>query len=325
MSFPKVLVFFACILFGIIALIGMLKGRSNDKVQTDAPREVEVATEIHEIAIEALPIAQADPEPQPKHSDADLPDANRVEELFNKVEPHLPVVETVIYKSKVPWLKGRPAWISDYAVHYGTSRHFIARSLNGKPDYFKQEVVEGAKFNVFRKDRPVQFYLVVDVSRCKMWFYCYDVQGNEKVLLKTYMVGLGRLDSAKSSGSLTPLGCYSLGSKIGIYKPGIVGVYGGEKKEMIRIFGTRWIPFDKEVKECTAPAKGLGIHGLSWKANQKGDLVEDRSGLGKHEGDGGISLAAQDIEEIFAIVITKPTYIELVKDFFDANVPGIEK
>jgi hypothetical protein len=38
-----------------------------------------------------------------------------------------------------------------------------------------------------------------------------------------------------------------------------------------------------------------------------------------------VRLATEDVEEIFAIVITKPTTVELVKDYRDAVIPGIEK
>ena len=89
-----------------------------------------------------------------------LPEADRIEELFNKQDPRLPIVETIIYKSRVPWQKGRPAWLSDYASHYETSRHFIARSLNGSPDYLKQDLAEGNRFNVLRLDKEINFYLL---------------------------------------------------------------------------------------------------------------------------------------------------------------------
>ena len=60
----------------------------------------------------------------------DVPEADRVDELFNRQDPKFPIVETIPYRSRVAWQKGRPAWLSDYAAHYKTSRHFIARSLN---------------------------------------------------------------------------------------------------------------------------------------------------------------------------------------------------
>lgn len=295
------------------------------------PKEKAVERPVEKVA---TPAAQQLPSPtQPLPADVKpvarpneiLPDANRIEELFSVKGPKLPIVETVTYKSRVAWQKGRPAWLSDYAGHYKTSRHFIARSLNGKPDYFKQDLAEGGRFNVLRADKNINFHLVIDLSRCKMWFYYHDVDTNDRVLLKTYSVGLGRVDSSKASGLLTPLGTYTLGDKIAIYKPKTMGHFNGEPAEMVCIFGSRWIPFDKEVSKCSAQAKGFGIHGVPWLANEKGVLTQDSSSLGKYQSDGCVRLASADIEEIFAIVITRSTYVELVKDFHDAVLPGVEK
>ena len=249
----------------------------------------------------------------------ELPEADRIEELFNKDGPKLPIVETITYKSLVPWQKGRPAWLSDYAGHYETSRHFIARSLNGKPDYFKQELAEGARFNVLRKDKNFEFALIVDTSRCKMWFYYVDLDQKQKVLLKTYPVGLGRLDASKTSGLLTPLGKYTLGDRVAIFKPKTMATHQGKKVEMITIFGTRWIPFDAEVGSASAPAKGFGLHGTPWLPNAKGELVDQVDSIGKYESDGCVRLLTPDMEEIFSIIITKPATIEIVRDFTDSN------
>ena len=250
----------------------------------------------------------------------ELPDADRIEELFAIEGPKLPIVETIIYKSRVPWQKGRPAWLSDYAGHYETSRHFIARSLNGKPDYLKQELAEGAKFNVLRKDKNFEFALIVDTSRCKMWFYYVDLDEKKRVLLKTYQVGLGRLDASKTSGLLTPLGKYTLADRVAIFKPKTTGPYQGKKVEMITVFGTRWIPFGTEIGTCTAPAKGFGIHGTPWIPNAKGELVDQLDGIGKYESDGCVRLSTADMEELFAIIITKATIIEIVRDFSESSL-----
>jgi hypothetical protein len=228
-------------------------------------------------------------------------------------------VETISYTSQVSWLKGRPAWIGDYASYYGTSKHFIARSLNGKPDYENQKVSPNSRFNVFRKDRNFQFYLLVDVSLCKMGFYYIDLDTQERVLLKTYKVGLGKLANTPS-GSLTPLGSYTLGSKVAVYKPGVVGLYQDKKIEMMHVFGTRWIPFEKG-----AESTGYGIHGTPWNIDRSThQLVDNQVGIGKYESHGSIYLATGDIEELFAIVISKPTIIEVVKHFKDAKLPGVE-
>lgn len=255
---------------------------------------------------------QALPEPEPSPS---LIEVDRIEELFSTKESKLPIVETVTYKSRVSWQKGRPAWLSDYASHFETSRHFIARSLNGKPDYLKQNVADGDQFNVLRKDKNIEFHLVIDTSSCKLWFYYRDLDTDEQVLLKTYRVSLGRSDNNKPSGLLTPLGKYSLGNKVATYKPKVMGYYKGQKVEMVRIFGTRWIPFEKELMGCTAPAKGFGLHGVPWGAKTNGDLDQDLSSIGKYESDGCIRLATEDIEEIFAIITTKPAIVELVRKY----------
>lgn len=337
MNIPKLFCIVALLLFGVIGLSALFKKGSSPTeevvVVNSAPVEIELEKELRSISENDnnknnnTQVVQTTPAEQtlPNRKDTNLPTANRIDELFRKVEPKLPFVETISYKSRTPWLEGRPAWISDYASHYKTSRHFIARSLNGKPDYFKQDVAIGDRFNVFRLDKDISFYLVIDLSRSKMWFYYYDRGADERGLLKTYDVGLGRVDGSQPSGLLTPLGKYALGEKIGIYKPGKMGLFNGEKTEMIRVFGTRWIPFDKEIACCTAPAKGLGIHGVPWIQNSNGDLVEERLCIGKYESDGCIRLVKDDVEELFSIIITKPTYVELVKDFYDAKLPGKEK
>jgi lipoprotein-anchoring transpeptidase ErfK/SrfK len=238
----------------------------------------------------------------------EVPEVDRIHQLFALDCSDLPIVETVSFTSRVPWLKDRPAWIADYASHFQTSRHFIARSLNKKVDYFNQKVHLGDRFNVFKKDKDIKFHLVVDLSNCRMWFYYLD--GNEKGLLKTYKIGVGKPSATASSGSLTPVGTYKLGDRIAIYKPGITGFFQDDKVEMIRVFGTRWLPI-----EGSEVAKGLGIHGLPWYEGSDGQLVEDRSKIGKFDSDGCIRMASEDIEEIFAIVITKPTSVEIVKEY----------
>jgi len=337
MSLPKILAILTTILFCIIGIAALFKtqiGNHQTSVPiSQEPLEVELDDEIQTIApVHAYyPTTIAPSEVvvnQGKKEDVryvpfDLPEGDRIEELFNIQEPQLDIVETIIYKSHVPWQKGRPAWLSDYASYYNTSKHFIARSLNKKPDYWKQEVKEGDRFNVFRKDRNIQFHLIVDSSRCKMWLYCLDLDKKQKILLKTYPVSLGRVDSSKTSGLLTPLGTYTLGSKIAIYKPKVMGTHLGQKKELITVFGTRWIPFEKEVGLCTQPAKGFGIHGTPWVQGSEGVLVDNSNSIGKYESDGCIRLKTNDIEEIFSIIITKSAMIEIVRDFSEATFSHI--
>ena len=231
-----------------------------------------------------------------------------VAQLFTTGPDKLPIVETVTYESAVAWLKGRPAWIGDYATYYATSRHFIARSLNGRPDYFTQKISPGQKFNVFRKDKNFSFFLVADLSRCKMAFYLIDLDANERLLLKTYTVGVGKPGA-------TPVGQFTLGDKIGVYKPGIMGTLRSQEVEMIRVFGTRWIPF----------GSGLGIHGAPWGQDpESGEWIESKGIVGCAASDGSIQMRLADMEELFSIVITRPTILEVVPRFEEAYLPGIE-
>lgn len=336
MSFSKIIVVASIVLFGVIGVAAIVK-----KAKT-APSEISLAKPqkltasqkttaskpVVETPIKAAAAPIAPPVPPAAEVIAvkdDFPIMDRIHQLFTTGPTKLPIVETITYSSTVSWLKGRPAWIADYASHYQTSRHFIARSLNGKSDYFTQKIATGSRFNVFSPEKNIQFYLLVDISRCKMGFYYVDLDTQERVLLKTYKVGIGRPSAELPSGTLTPLGKYSLGKKIAIYKPGIMGYYLDQKEEMIRVFGTRWIPFDQELEGATASSKGYGIHGTPWKEDPKtGVLVENREGLGAYDSDGCIRLSLEDIEELFAIVITKPTFIDIVKDFHEAKLPGVE-
>lgn len=294
-------------LFASIAALGWLKG----KKETSSPdMKIGVIEEI-DLGTSGKPVAVS-PKGKSEEEQIDL-----IPRLFALDSSKLPIVETVSFTSRVPWLQDRPAWIADYASHYQTSRHFIARGLNQRADYFSQKIHPGDRFNVFSPDKDIQFHLVVDLSQCKMWFYYLDGKDSkeEKVLLKVYPVGVGKKDRYRKSGSLTPLGTYRLGEKIAIYKPGVNGYFQDEKVEMIRIFGTRWLPFSEEVKDCSEPAKGFGIHGSPWIVSSEGILVEDQDKMGKSDSDGCIRMKANDIEELFAIVITKPTTVEIVKEY----------
>lgn len=321
----------AIILFsvlGCVAIVKKIRARPHSEVASTQKTQQAIA----ETPVVSMPIksneASGVPQVAPQvHSVAkdDFPAIDRVFQLFTLGPSKFPIVETVTYSSTVPWLKGRPAWLVDYATYFNTSRHFIARSMNGKPDYFSQKISEGKRFNVFRKDKRIQFYLLVDISRCKMGFYYVDLDTNERILIKTYSVGLGRLDPRSPSGTLTPLGRYSLGSHVAVYTPGVEGYYHDLKVEMLSVFGTRWIPFDREVERASASAKGYGLQGAPYCIDQQtGQYSENRLCIGAYDSDGCIRLASEDIEELFSIVISKPAFIEIVKDFHEAKLPGKE-
>ncbi len=321
---PRVILVGTIGLFAVIGVAGTVKKvffspKAAPKV-AKAVVSAPLPTNNQQVKPEEPPKIVANPENTPQSTSQ----IDRISQLFSTGPNKLPIVETITYSSQVPWLKGRPAWVGDYASNYATSRHFIARSLNGKADYFTQKVSPGSKFNVFRKDKNFQFYLLVDISACKMAFYYLDQDTNERVLLKTYTVGLGK-KAATPSGTLTPLGKYLLGEKIAVYKPGVMGLFQDKEVEMIRVFGTRWLPFGKELGECTANSKGYGIHGAPWSpAKQEGRWTELRQVTGQYESDGCIRLNHEDIEELFSIIITKPTVVEIVKNMKDAKLPGVE-
>ncbi len=319
MSFSKILLIFAALLFGVVGVLAFVKkmkvkDRPVSSVVVDSKETANSYVSLKKETISSsAPIDVKD----------DFPLIDRIHQLFTAGPSRLPIVETVKYSSKVSWLKGRPAWIADYATHYATSRHFIARSLQGKAVYQIPPVAEGASFNVFRKDKNFQFYLLADISLCKMGFYYIDLDTKERVLLKTYRIALGKVAKTES-GSLTPLGKYKLGNKIAIYSPGVAGVYHNREIEMIRVFGTRWIPFES-LEGSSEKIKGVGLNGFPWVDGAgKDQLVENRSLGGKYETDGCLALAHEDIEELFAIVVSKPTVIEIVKHFKEAHLPGVE-
>ncbi len=317
----------AAVLFSLLGCVALIKKMgSRPAVQVAAPVQLPAAQPIAETPVVSVPAAIESAAARPAASPQDdFPQIDRIFQLFTLGPTKFPIVETLTYCSSVPWLKGRPAWLSDYAAHYATSRHFIARSLNGKSDYFSQKVSEGSRFNVFRTDKRMQFYLLVDCARCKMGFYYVDLDTNERILIKTYSVGLGRLQPQSPSGTLTPLGRYSLGNRIAVYTPGVQGYYQDQKVEMVSVFGTRWIPFDQEVERVSAPAKGYGLQGAPLVLDpQTGQYRESRDCIGAYASNGCIQLAQEDIEEIFSVVVSKPAFVEIVKDFHDAKLPGKE-
>lgn len=324
----KYFIFATVALFSLLGILGWLK-KEPKKSQEEIVQEIPLAKPVPHSQIAASAVIDLTPphkaSASPSVVDEALPEADLVERLFALDDSILPIVETVSFTSRVPWLKGRPAWIADYASHFETSRHFIARSLNCKLDYFTQKVSPGDRFNVFKKDLDLTFYLVVDLSRCKMWFYYIDQGANERVLLKSYRIGVGRLDPQKASGCATPLGKYAIGDKVAVYKPGTMGFYHDKKVEMVQVFGTRWIPLEKAIDGSSESPKGLGLHGAPCSVDPAtGACSEDLNKIGKHETDGGILLSSEDLEELFAILITKPTVVEIVKDFHQAQPPGRE-
>lgn len=317
MSIPKAIAIGSISLFIVIGALAVFKKGSKE----EPTLALEPAIETYEEVAQPEKEERLEKYLQPVQDEVAEEEADQIWRLFTTGKQKLPIVETIRYKSRVSWLKGRPAWITDYASHYSTSRHFIARSLNGKKDYYTQKVTSGDSFNILKKD--LSFYLVVDLSRCKMWFYAHDLTNNESLLLKTYKVGLGRFDSESYSGLLTPRGKFTLGDKVAIYKQGINGYFQDSEVELVQVFGTRWIPFSEELSEEGDNPRGYGFHGAPWVYDDESQTYhEDLATIGKYESDGCIRLPQNDVEELFSIVITKPTIVEIVTDFHDATIPG---
>jgi len=314
---PKVIAIGSLVLFLVIGVLAVFKKGVQKQPFLVKEPSCEVCKEDTQIEMKD----SVEEYLQPVQDEVAQEEVDQVWRLFTTDVQKLSFVETICYKSFVPWLKGRPAWIADYASHYSTSRHFIARSLNKKKDYYTQKVNFGDCFNVLKRD--INFYLLIDLSRCKMWFYAHNLTKNHSVLLKTYKVGVGRFSSESHSGLLTPKGQFVLGDKVAVYKPGINGYFQGKKVELVRIFGTRWLPLIKKQNGEGDNLKGYGLHGAPWIYDEEGQsYVEDLATIGKYDSDGCIRLAQDDVEELFSVVITRPTIVEIVADFHYAKIPG---
>lgn len=189
-------------LFVFVGLVGTIKKNKQAKqesiqqvvVQADLNEQVLQAPEVYQemtalpdfitapIVEEPVVIKMQEQKVEEEPVKQDIIDVDRVDRMFSRGKNKLPFVETITYKSRVSWLQGRPAWIADYANYFQTSRHFIARSLNGNRDYYTQKVASGDQFNVFSKSSDVRFHLVVDLSKLKLWFYAYDKVSNYRFL-----------------------------------------------------------------------------------------------------------------------------------------------
>jgi len=335
MSTKKILSF-SLVGLGLVLVLFNLPLKKHKNIQKSVLKEeiieVSAATEIEtlpytaaEVAEEVVSLAKAVAEPlQSISDDAALPkDVDRMAALFQPYPPTLPIVKTVSYSGRVDWLTGRAAYLGDYASHYQTSKHFISRSLHGMGNYLSDVVSTGDRFNVYCPDKEIEFHLVLDLSRLKIWLYYFDKDDNIRQLLKSYYVCAGRLDSSRISGCLTPTGTFLIGNDVAVNQPGGVGNFKNETREVITVFGVRWIPLAREIANCTGSSKGLGLHGVPWKrSSETHELQECRECIGNYESSGCIRLLSEDIEEIYSVIVAKPTYIHIVRDFTEAQLPG---
>jgi len=226
-----------------------------------------------------------------------------------------PIVKTIRYKSQVPWKARRSAWLIDYAHHYKTPLDFLYRSIHNGQDKVPSSIADGVEFNVYRDDVDFRFHLVVSLSSCKMRVY-YVLQNEKKVVfLKSYRICAGRKDERAASGSLTPTGLFQLGPRVAVFKPHMMGSHKGKRVELVQIFGSHWIPFEKEIADCSEPAKGYGIHGTPMVRNSQGEMEEQLDTLGGYHSDGCIRLSGAEMKELFSVISTRKTYVEIVSSF----------
>ena len=173
MGFRKILFVVVIVAFAFIGVKAVKKRHSSKKVVSEEMVSGEARGAHHadndEISTPVLIDSDAIMiKNEANYSPAALQSPERVDlvdKFFRVGHDKLPIVETVTYKSRVPWMKGRPAWIADYSTHYSTSCHFISRSLNRKASYQENRVSSGDQFNVLRSDVPLNFYLLVDMSK----------------------------------------------------------------------------------------------------------------------------------------------------------------
>lgn len=330
MSLPKLFLTVSVTLFVIIGLLAVAKRSGSEKKTLISPtvkQEVDLSmlTKTQEercpssalLATELPPPALTCAQPAEQRPVVIEHDSEPegLSALFAKTGG-CPIVETLSYKSHVSWKRNRLAWLIDYSNYYKTPLGFIYRSLTGNCDAEPSAIADGMQFNVFRRELDFRFHLVVSLSSCRLRLYYVIPQERRVVFLKSYQVCVGRKETSRASGSLTPVGLYQLGSKVASFRPRMMGSYKGRQVELMQVFGTHWIPFEKALEGCSEPAKGYGIHGTPMVRNsQEGELVEDTSSIGHYESDGCIRLAGKDMKELFSVISTRTTYVEIVQSF----------
>jgi len=260
-----------------------------------------------------LPAVEMAPEEQPVVIEHDE-EPEALKALFLRGSS-CPIVETVRYKSHVPWKPHRPAWLIDYAYHHKTPLEFLYRSMYDGEDKIPSSVADGVQFNVYRDNVDFRFHLVASLSSCRMRMYYVLLKEKKVVFLKSYPICVGRKSEQAASGTLTPLGLFQLGPRVAVFKPHMMGSHKGKRVELMQIFGSHWIPFEKEIAGCSVPAKGYGIHGTPMVRNSRGDIEEQINTLGGYHSDGCIRLSGKEMKELFSVISTRKTYVEIVPSF----------
>lgn len=320
MSLPKIFFLVSLALFSFIGFLALWKkSHATPELSTEpvTTQEVNLAL-LTPSSTPKRPAVEVKPQPLPPsvENESDVvieQEADGLPALFAK-NSSCPIVESITYKSHVPWKSRRQAWLIDYASYYKTPLEFIYRSINGGSPA-PTTVTEGAQFSVLRRDVEFRFHMVVSLSSCRLRLYYVLPTERRAVFLRSYPVCLGTKNSAKASGFCTPTGLFELGSRTAIFRPKMMGTHHGKQVELIQVFGTRWMPFEKEIEGCSEPAKGFGVHGTPMVRTSDGTLKEDDSSIGHYESEGCIRLRAKDVEEVFSIVSTRTTWVEIVPSF----------
>ncbi len=330
MSLPKLFLTVSVALFVSIGALALMKKNRSEAAVDHRPavqQEVELSLLTSVRQRQPVPAVPQQTELPPPSLCAEQPSEDRPVVIEHDAEPEglstmfvkgstCPIVETISYKSHVPWKRHRPAWLIDYANYYKTPLDFIYRSLTGSSDTAPSSISEGMQFNVFRNDLDFRFHLVVSLSSCRLRLYYVIPHERRVIFLKSYPVCVGRKDPSRASGWLTPIGVYQLGSRVAVFRPRMMGMYKGKQTELMQVFGSHWIPFEKEIEGCSEPAKGFGIHGTPMNRLEGSvDLVEDTSSIGHWESDGCIRLMGKDMKELFSVVSTRQTFVEIVPTF----------
>jgi lipoprotein-anchoring transpeptidase ErfK/SrfK len=336
MSTFRVFVVVSCILFGLIFLLALNKkktekneGKSVQQVvdiTTLCPKKQEIRCQPKQEPVPTKkvmeqPVATASGTLEAVDEGVTIEHDQEQESLMSLFErgSGCPIVETVTYKSRVAWKPHRPAWLIDYAQHYRTPLSFICRSLTGDENLVPKTISDGVQFNVFRNDIDFRFHAIVSLHSRILRLYYVIPKEKRVVFLRSYSVCVGRKDSSKKSGCLTPVGTFQLGSRVGVFSQGMTGTHKGKKIELIQVFGTHWIPFESEIQGCSEPAKGFGIHGVPI-LKETGKYEEDVSSLGHFESDGCIRMRGKDIKELFSLISTRKTFVEIVPSFQSSRI-----
>src|ERR1700753_1196530 len=101
MTLPKLLAILCILLFGIIGIMAFFKKEASparSSIPIQELLELEIDQHIQVVSPSLVSSTKIKEQKNAKTIELHLPDANRIEELFNKNGAQLPIVETITYK-----------------------------------------------------------------------------------------------------------------------------------------------------------------------------------------------------------------------------------